>query len=98
MSRKSGSEIAVEYLCIECPDAELRIKQALKILFSAACRPLKQTLAAPLQAVPSPYADTKNTAYQALFLSIQVRLKAAVGHPKNCMWRQFYTFHIAESY
>jgi len=91
MSRKSKSKIAVEYRYVECPDAEPRIKQALKILFTAACRPLKQTLVAPLQAIPSPYACTEKTTYHALFLSIQVRLKAAVGHPNYCTWRQFLT-------
>jgi len=55
---------------------------------------LEQTLVAPLQTVP--YAYTEKTAYQSLFLSIQVRLKAAVGHPNYNMWRQFYTFHISQ--
>jgi len=57
---------------------------------------LEQKFVAPLQAIPSPYAYTKKTAYQSLFLSIQVRLKAAVGHPKYCMWRQFYNFHLQQ--
>lgn len=57
---------------------------------------LEQKLATPLQAIPSPYACTEKTAYQSLFLSIQVRLKAAVGHPNYNMWRQFYTFHISQ--
>ena len=97
MSRKSESEITVEYHYAECPDAEPRIQQAFKILFSAAHRPTKQMVPTPLQAIPSPYACTEKTAYRSLFLSIQVRLKAAVGQP-NYMWRQFYKFHLAESY
>jgi len=97
MSRKSESEITVEYRCIECPDGEPRIQQAFKILFNAARRPTKQIVSTPLQAIPSPYADTKKTAYPALFLSIQVRLKAAVGHPNYNMWRQFYNFHLQKA-
>jgi type IV secretory pathway VirB6-like protein len=94
MSRKSESEITVEYRYVEGPDAEPRIQQAFKILFNAAHRPTKQTLVAPLQAVP--YAYTEKTACQSLFLSIQVRLKAAVGHPNYYIWRQFYNFHISQ--
>ena len=55
---------------------------------------LGQEFVAPLQAVP--YAYMEKTAYQSLFLSIEERLKSAVGHPKYCMWRQFFNFHLQQ--
>ncbi len=70
---------------------------ARKVAISTSNAALEQKLATPLQAIPSPYACTEKTAYQSLFLSIQVRLKAAVGHPKNCMWRKFYNFHLQKA-
>lgn len=96
LTRKSESEIVVEYHYVACTDAEPRIQQAFKILFNAARRPLKQTLVAPLQAIPSPYNCTETTTYHALFLSIQVRLKAAVGQPNYYIWRQFYNLHMQQ--
>lgn len=97
MPRKNESKIAVEYRYVECPDAEPRIKQAFKILFSAARRPTKQGVPALLLAVPSPYACTEKTTYHALFLSIQERLKSAVGHPNYYIWKQFFNFHLTDN-
>jgi len=91
LTRKSESEIVVEYHYVACPDAEPRIQQAFKILFNAAHRPTKQMVPTPLQAIPLAYADTKKTAYPALFLSIQERLKAASLRPKNISWNEIYT-------
>jgi len=97
MSRKSESKIAVEYRYVECPDAEPRIKQAFKILFSAAHRPTKQLVPTPLQAIPSPVTVTEKTAHHALFLSIQERLKPAVGRPNYYIWKQFFNFHLTDN-
>jgi len=64
---------------------------ARKVAISTSNAALEQKLAASLQAIPSPYACTETTTYQALFLSIKEQVKAAPLQPKNITWNEIYT-------